>query len=918
MLLQRLLPARSPPTSSALNLATLEDRNDINFVMRAVSLNGANLEYVSPRLRANGHVVLNALSNRGLALEFASLALRNDRKIVEAAVNNNGLALKFASSKMRKCKAVVLAAVLNNGLALEFASKAFKEDRDIVAAALQQNGYALHLFAAESLKNDYELNFMALKQNGECYSELPSELRDDRALALLALEQNGHALRYFSREFRGDREIVLAAVRVKGRALHHARRHLRADRDIVSAAVRQTWHALQYASSELRADPTLVIGECGDASGGRALQFADDLALDKEQALLAVQSSGRSFRQLSAKLRADRDVCLAAVRLDGEMIRYASSELRADKEVVLISVSKCGRALQWAPASLRTDHEVCLAACQHDGRALHVCAPAVRGHRDFSSNLCAARFDKELQGSLVAYYAKLKAADRAVVLAACTNYGLALAYASIPLQRDREIVLAAVRQNGRALQYAGGELRADKDVVAIAVAQPECGSMIRYASEELRKDRNIVITATNFDWDGEKCAADEFRNADKNLPTRRADRQFVSDVALAALSVQEVAPLRPRGHQTWRRPWTRPLKSCSKKGDVTASKKEHFVATKEWFPDIQPHDTPQESMDAFPDAQSIASTLETTSLDPSYEIQSTDETKPLGIKFASATADEVPNLVLSVEHIERPDQTQTQAVNLSTHDEFMGELSNDFEQYTGQISNNNVATSVAPIEVHETESPLRRGSSMIQSTSRFSSTKLAKAATTRASIEVSSKKLVKASDLEAVVEHSSTKVAQVSALKALIESSRTKVEEVTASKAPVEDGPKQRKHQPSAKPVTTESIKEVLDRPPSDKPHTQRKSLNAPARTAEHSESSVQTPVELSAAQADDLCQKLEKQIVEFMTERAPHNLLMTSEGCAFARRKFPGNPVLGLQGLLHRVQEKYGEGYSQSSRAHR
>jgi len=918
MLLQRLLPARAPPPSKALNLATLEDRNDISVVMKAVSINGANLEYASPRLRANGHVVLKALSNRGLALEFASLALRNDREIVEAAVTNNGLALKFASSKMRKCKPVVLAAVHNNGLALEFSSRSFKHDRDIVTAAVKQNGYSLHLFVSESLKDDYELNFMALKQNGECYSELPSILRDDRPLAFLGLERNGHVLRFFSREFRGDREIVLAAVRVKGCALHHARRHLRADREVVLAAVQQTWHALQYASPELRADPTLVIGECGDASGGRALQFAADLVLDKAQAMLAVQSSGRSFRQLSPELRADRDVCLAAVRLDGEMIRYASSELRADKEVVLISVSKCGRALQWAPAALRADHEVCLAACQHDGRALHACAPAVRGLRDFSSNLGAARFDKELQGSLVAYYAKLKAADRAVVLAACMNYGLALAHASIPLQRDREIVLAAVRQNGRALQYAGGELRADKEVVAIAVAQPECGSMIRYASEELRKDRDILITATNFDWDGEKCAADEFKNADKNLPTRRADRHFVSDVALAALSVQDIAPLRPSGHETWRRPRTSPLKSGSNKGDIAVPKGQ-VAAAKEWFPDIQPNDIAQEPMESTHDAHSIASTLETTSLNPLHEMHSINEEKSSENTIHLSIAEEVPQLEpTSTGLVSKPDQKQS--INLVTYDEVFNEQEKYTNEDINQKVNGKVAAFVAPAEGYKTVSSPRDLLSAMPSTSHFSPTKVAKATASKTLTKTSSKKLAKASDSEVEEKNSSAKVAKVSAFKAAVGGPRTE-EKVTAFEAAVDEEPQQRHHhhQPPAKHVATEFIEEINDHPLSEKIQTLRnKSLNESASVAESPEFCTQPPVELSPAQPEDLCQKLEKEIVDFMTERAPHNLLMISEGCAFARKKHPADPVLGLEKLLNRVQEKYGDGYSQSSRAHR
>ena len=45
-----------------------------------------------------------------------------------------------------------------------------------------------------------------------------------------------------------------------------------------------------------------------------------------------------------------------------------------------------------------------------------------------------------------------------IVLAAVTQDGSALQYASNELQADREIVLAAVKQEGRTLMYASDEL----------------------------------------------------------------------------------------------------------------------------------------------------------------------------------------------------------------------------------------------------------------------------------------------------------------------------------------------------------------------------------------------------------------------------------------------------------------------------
>jgi len=79
------------------------------------------------------------------------------------------------------------------------------------------------------------------------------------------------------------------------------------------------------------------------------------------------------------------------------------------------------------------------------------------------------------------------------VLAAVTQDGCALSYASKELRADREVVLAAVTQDGCALSYASKELRADREVVLAAVK--DFGCVLKYASRKLRKDVLVRFAA---------------------------------------------------------------------------------------------------------------------------------------------------------------------------------------------------------------------------------------------------------------------------------------------------------------------------------------------------------------------------------------------------------------------------------------
>merc|ERR1712012_1188973 len=83
--------------------------------------------------------------------------------------------------------------------------------------------------------------------------------------------------------------------------------------------------------------------------------------------------------------------------------------------------------------------------------------------------------------------------DRDAVLAAVTQDGDALRFASEDLKNDREVVLAAATSRGRALELASEDLKNDRDVVLAAVSQ--LGDALLYASEDLKNDRDFVLAA---------------------------------------------------------------------------------------------------------------------------------------------------------------------------------------------------------------------------------------------------------------------------------------------------------------------------------------------------------------------------------------------------------------------------------------
>jgi hypothetical protein len=141
--------------------ATKEQRNDYDFVLKSVKINGNNLRLASKNLKNNYNIVLEAVKQNCQSLEYASKDLRSNYNMVLEAINHFDL-LTYE----------------NGEFPLAFASKEIKDDYEIVKKSVKLVGYAL-LVASDRLKSDYNLLYHALtnvKKNGGDVNDFLLEL----------------------------------------------------------------------------------------------------------------------------------------------------------------------------------------------------------------------------------------------------------------------------------------------------------------------------------------------------------------------------------------------------------------------------------------------------------------------------------------------------------------------------------------------------------------------------------------------------------------------------------------------------------------------------------------------------------------------------------------------------------------------
>jgi len=151
-----------------------------------------------------------------------------------------------------------------------------------------------------------------------------------------------------------------------------------------------------------------------------------------------------------------------------------------------------------------------LAALTQDGTFLYFASDALKADR----GVVAAAVQKD--GRALEYAADALKAEKDIVMAAVAQDGNALRHAAHSLRADKDVVMAAVKQSWMALQYASHSLRADKDVIVAAVTRG--GQALSFAADDLKADKEVLMAAVTRDQEGDALMyAAECLKADKEL-----------------------------------------------------------------------------------------------------------------------------------------------------------------------------------------------------------------------------------------------------------------------------------------------------------------------------------------------------------------------------------------------------------------
>ena len=141
-------------------------KNDIDFILNAVSIEINNyklLQYMSKKLKNNKQFMMKAVEINGYCLKYASENLKNDKEVVFGAMETDMHMFEYASDDLKNDKKIVLEAIEIDETS--FCWSKFNLDRDVCLKAAKHGFWFGNITEDEYRVNSYRDVFFVSYKN---------------------------------------------------------------------------------------------------------------------------------------------------------------------------------------------------------------------------------------------------------------------------------------------------------------------------------------------------------------------------------------------------------------------------------------------------------------------------------------------------------------------------------------------------------------------------------------------------------------------------------------------------------------------------------------------------------------------------------------------------------------------------------
>jgi len=269
-------------------------------------------------------------------------------------------------------------------------------------------------------------------------------------------------------------------------------------------------------------------------SEGFAIQYAaPNIQENIEIAMLAVRQNGLVLNHLSEGLRNNFDVVIRAVRQNGRSLGFASRRLCNNVEVVMSAVQENGLAIYYASDALKFGSMAIKLAAVKQNKNAWFSIDHKLDHHDSGEDVIELVVEILKQdGLMLQHFYWLN--NLRTVIAAVSQNGLALRYATREFRGNKDVALVAVTQNGLALQFVEKSTLTDDDIIEVAVR--ECGAIAlndsfeEYISSVDTMCRLVKIDGHCLYWGSPEIKANSLVNKTANDQIHEAANDQVHEI----------------------------------------------------------------------------------------------------------------------------------------------------------------------------------------------------------------------------------------------------------------------------------------------------------------------------------------------------------------------------------------------------
>lgn len=527
----------------------------------------ARLLCFSERIRADKSCVIKALSIDAGDLEFVDFPLKDDEEVVATAVENNGKALEFASLRLKADKKTVLKAIAEDIGACCYCAPELLHDPEIIDQIIKSDyrGEYLHYLPLEVWEDPlrieqvrksspYNLNFLpiSIRDNGPVmekfyptmkdYLSFCSErLKEDREYVRNALANDFNNLEFASNELKDDEDLITPFLtKTPSWGFIHASERLKSKKPLALKAITYNTRIFKFLPEHLRKDEEIVTIAVTDYFSN--IQYADyKFRNDKDFVLNALKTADRGgyiLWHISRDLRADRDIVDRAITMNGNEIRFAHPKFLKDKKMVLKAIERGGALLNILDEEMLKDADILAKLVSNDqiengsnyvqfyedpiiskARITSIIGclyneinynfmidrafidKAFRSDTSFYKYLpLSLRSEKDIilmalqvSNEDILNYIPLSSLDEEIIEQICQK-GFGSILRILPeIKFKRSYLLKLLSANGKALKYLSDEAKKDKELVSAAVESN--GMMLKLADAKLKGDMDLIKKA---------------------------------------------------------------------------------------------------------------------------------------------------------------------------------------------------------------------------------------------------------------------------------------------------------------------------------------------------------------------------------------------------------------------------------------